>query len=1036
MALVSILAGCSSDSIDRPKAGLSEGCLANTDCNNPLVCAFRRCHNACATSRDCPAGERCVASDHPYSVCQLADERDCSYNSQCPNGQLCGVDGQCRDQCATDRDCIQGQVCASGTCADPAELIAGHLPVKDAGPDAPLNHPCTYNSDCPAEMVCVGGTCRYDCLESRDCAFGLDCIAHRCGPVAVDAGDAPIKVEAGPETGTETGTETGPETGTETGPETGTDAPGDAVSDTSPDIDAGPSHCTNGKKDSDETGVDCGGSCIACDIGGECQVGKDCKSGVCKAGVCQAPTCADGVSNGAETDVDCGGPACGMCAVGLKCVYPGDCQTSICVGGQCRTPDCTDGIKNGVETDIDCGGGNCPKCDPLKKCLVYTDCMQGVCANLVCQAASCKDGVKNGDETDIDCGGSACGSCLPSKGCVNDTDCVQGICNTSTHVCDPPSCTDLIRNGTETDIDCGGGGCPVCDDGRGCVNDNDCAAKSCVLGACAPRYTLTVTKAGSGVGNVVSVPAGIQCGGTCTTKFLTGTSVTLTATPGLSSTFGGWSGGACSGQGTCTVVLNGDVQVTPTFDVSASGAVLWKRDMAAGGLVSPNAIAFDNSDSILIAGFINSGGCNCYNFGAGSLSGMYYLAKYASNGAYQWARKYGNMVNDGDGNGRPVLMVTSSQGDAFLLHGNTTANPVDIGLADLVSCPNSQVYTRINGATGATMWSRCEQGPWVYRMVLDADSNPLLFVSGSGVTVGGAQIPGPSGTGGADFTLARISAADGLLIWGKGFGGPGNQWVNDVAVDSSNNTLVTGGYDAPTDLGCGSMQNHGLTDIFAAKFSPTGDCLWSKHFGDNQTETGLSVAAAPDGDVIVAGEFNGPLSIGTDYFMGTGGDALLFRLAAADGAVKWVKHIGGPKWETAYRVKAGSNGQIVLAGSANEAVDLGGGPLTYNCGVDLFLARFMPDGSLIGAQEYGSGQDDNLSAMALRGDLAVGLGGVHGTYQCGGTTIDFGGPSGTISPNYWFVVLAPRPPAPSPSPQNSYLTSNDGTRTPRKPCRT
>ena len=34
---------------------------------------------------------------------------------------------------------------------------------------------------------------------------------------------------------------------------------------------------------------------------------SDCQSGVCTGGICQAPTCNDGVRNGSETDVDCGG---------------------------------------------------------------------------------------------------------------------------------------------------------------------------------------------------------------------------------------------------------------------------------------------------------------------------------------------------------------------------------------------------------------------------------------------------------------------------------------------------------------------------------------------------------------------------------------------------------------------------------------------------------------------------------------------------------------------------------------------------------
>lgn len=70
--------------------------------------------------------------------------------------------------------------------------------------------------------------------------------------------------------------------------------------------------CSDGIMNGDETGVDCGGSCSVC------------------------PTCTDTVSNGDETGVDCGG-SCAAC------------------------PTCADGAQNGDEAGADCGG-SCPAC--------------------------------------------------------------------------------------------------------------------------------------------------------------------------------------------------------------------------------------------------------------------------------------------------------------------------------------------------------------------------------------------------------------------------------------------------------------------------------------------------------------------------------------------------------------------------------------------------------------------------------------------------------------------------------------------------
>jgi len=135
--------------------------------------------------------------------------------------------------------------------------------------------------------------------------------------------------------------------------------------------------CTDGIQNGQETGVDCGG--------------PDCPS--CPT----EPTCTDGIQNGQETGVDCGGPDCPSCPT---------------------EPTCDDGIQNGQETGVDCGGPDCPSC-PTEP--------------------TCDDGIQNGQETGVDCGGPDCPAC-PVE----------------------PTCSDGIQNGNETGIDCGGPDCVPC----------------------------------------------------------------------------------------------------------------------------------------------------------------------------------------------------------------------------------------------------------------------------------------------------------------------------------------------------------------------------------------------------------------------------------------------------------------------------------------------------------------------------------------------------------------------------------------------
>ena len=78
-------------------------------------------------------------------------------------------------------------------------------------------------------------------------------------------------------------------------------------------------------------------------------------------------------------------------------------------------------------------------------------------------------------------------------------------------------------------------------------------------------YTLTVTKSGSGNGQVTSTPPGINCGTSCSHSYAAGTLVTLTVTPAKNSTFTGWSG-ACTGTAArCKVPMTAAKSVTARF---------------------------------------------------------------------------------------------------------------------------------------------------------------------------------------------------------------------------------------------------------------------------------------------------------------------------------------------------------------------------------------------------------------------------------------------------------------------------------------
>ena len=244
-------------------------------------------------------------------------------------------------------------------------------------------------------------------------------------------------------------------------------------------------------------------------------------STTCQTIVPHVPTCGDGIidsghetcddSGATNSKTECGYPSLNPCLACHTCTITAlppefcgdgavqatheDCEppnTTTC-GPTCHNPTCADGAKNGAETDTDCGGATCDglgdKCVDTKSCLVDNDCTNGYCdATNHCATPTCSDGVKNHGETDTDCGGPICDAanvrCADTEKCTADADCQNGYCNVgvSPHVCATPTCTDLVKNGGESGVDCGGtstcGGCP----GDPCTIANDCHSLSCSAG--------------------------------------------------------------------------------------------------------------------------------------------------------------------------------------------------------------------------------------------------------------------------------------------------------------------------------------------------------------------------------------------------------------------------------------------------------------------------------------------------------------------------------------------------------------------------
>jgi DNA-binding beta-propeller fold protein YncE len=117
-----------------------------------------------------------------------------------------------------------------------------------------------------------------------------------------------------------------------------------------------------------------------------------------------------------------------------------------------------------------------------------------------------------------------------------------------------------------------------------------------------PQQNLVIAKTGSGAGNVTSEPAGIDCGSTCAASFDQDSSIRLEAAADPGSTFAGWSGGSCSGTGTCQVTMSESREVQARFDQTLHRLVVTLSGPGGGEVTSaPSGIACGGTCSHLFS---------------------------------------------------------------------------------------------------------------------------------------------------------------------------------------------------------------------------------------------------------------------------------------------------------------------------------------------------------------------------------------------------------------------------------------------------
>jgi hypothetical protein len=523
--------------------------------------------------------------------------------------------------------------------------------------------------------------------------------------------------------------------------------------------------------------------------------------------------------------------------------------------------------------------------------------------------------------------------------CVSAAKCSAGNCAVQTSVTCPASTTACQDNvcGHLTDGLChlqASSTGTACSDGLACTTGEKCAAGACT-GGTAVTCTASSSSCQVSACSETSTPPG-QCvvtsaadGTTCSDGLFC-----TTADKCTSGTCGG-TATSCAAGFVCSEASTPPGTCVPNA-VNVCSQAKWAKDVVP----SVFGVAADGAGNVWSTGAL----FGSYDFGNGktltATSSDAFLVKTSGANVTLESWNFGDPALNKDQNGKAIAVAGNS----------------NIGLVGNFNIEIDFTSQGANGTQGVDFQS--STGPSPYYAVIDGASTGVdpTVIQAKAINLG---------TSGALLSIGSNPTKTVFAVCGQA-----NVAVPAYTTGASNKGLLTPGG------GIGVLG--GGLDIVVAKIdAATGNVLWGKQIGGAGDQTCNSVAVDGNGDVVIAGSYNGTLNFGspTTAFPVVSGSKLLYvaKLSGTNGAPLAAQTWGVQGTVTPY-VAVDSQNNIAVAGqmtgvgtgitfSTSPAVSVG-----YAGGLDLFLVKM--NSSLVPTCAFADGDSNDQVANGVAFDSA------------------------------------------------------------------
>ncbi len=406
------------------------------------------------------------------------------------------------------------------------------------------------------------------------------------------------------------------------------------------------------------------------------------------------------------------------------------------------------------------------------------------------------------------------------------------------------------------------------------------------------------------------------------------------------------------------------------------GTIAWANSFA-GSPDETGAVVFDAAGRLYHAEAL----WRTTDFGRGEITSAgdadTALIAYDEQGAIRWEAHFG-----GPGREYPTDLEVAPDGTVLL--AGTFADTVEIGGVELVARGELDVYLAAFDQDGELRWARGYGGTGSETLeALAIDASGRLHLGGSFHETTDLGLGEREAAGMADGFLLRLTPS-GEPVWQHTFGGTEHDWIDDLVVDGDGEVYASVFFMSESADFLGEhLENAGSWSTMVARVSIEGELVWSLPLPASSTATVRSIDLAPDGDVVIFGDFGSEMTIGDTTLHAPYVNAFAARLGR-DGELRWVEDFGGEGAVLGLDAVVASDGALHATGTFGVDTDFGEGALPHAGNADIFVATIDRDGALQRVTAYGGEGQDHGEHIAVSRGGRIALSG----YVQGDVTLD------------------------------------------------